>query len=160
MGEVMDLEPRFSPEQDAQRSFILAPFDTSRMSETELAKNRAFTTTHIKESMQNYLHLSEDVKQPREVDTRGDYVWTILHDLNMVNEDRPTKSFRKAYASAHDKNDKLTIDERSELMEKYDDHPFVDYIRTLNDTAPNDRLTKHELAVLYRSSLVLLDEYS
>lgn len=160
MSEIMNLEQDFSSEQDAQSRFLLTPYHEEHLSGAALVQRRAATTTLIKESLQNYLHLDEDVRVPREVSTRSSYVWAILNDLGMVDEDNPTKSFREAYANAHDKGNHLTVDERSELMEKHDDHPFIGYIRTINEITPNDRLTQKELAVLYRSSLVLLDEYS
>ena len=160
MGELMDLEPHFSPEQDAQSHFVLESFNASSLSDGEYARRKAATTTLIKESIQNFTHLDDDVRSLREVSTRGDYIWTILNDLAMVKEELPTKLYRETYASAHDKAVSIKADEREALWAKYEEHPVLDYLQTLLQTASQDRLTSKEIAILQRSALVLLDEYS
>jgi hypothetical protein len=152
----------FISPQEAEKSvdFRFIPFDPSNFPEGKLAVIRGQVVTHIKESMQDYTRLDSDVRQFREISTRGDYIWSIFGDLGMTKSELPTPEFRAAYSNAHAIAEDPKAVDIGELLDKYEDHPALSFIDTLKAITPPSDVYQKEVVMMKRSMLIMLDEYS
>lgn len=149
-----------SPEAEQIPDFKLLPYDAGNFPEGRLAIVRATNATLIKDSLQDYTRLEGPVRHFREVSTRGDYIWSIVADLGMTASEFPDNSYRNTFAGVHEKAIGLKSSDIGELMDKYEDHPTLSFIDTLEHIVPKTDAIKTELVMLRRSMLVLLDECS
>lgn len=149
-----------SKESQAESTFRLIPFDPSDFPEGRMARVRADTVTSIKESLQDYTRLDGDAREFREESTRGDYIWSIIADLGMTANERPTAAYHEAFADLHEKakDPKNNDIDLGELLDKYQDHPALGFIDSLDNVASKTTVTTKEIVMLRRSMLVLLDE--
>jgi hypothetical protein len=155
-GEV----PQESVEQTTDDVFRLISYDPSNFPEDKLPIIRAWTASQIKESLENYSRLDGNARAFREVSTRGDYIWAIITELGMTNNEYPTPEYREAFTRTHEHAKDLKSAEIGELMDKYEDHPSLTFLDTLTQISPGTTEVKTELVMLRRSLLVLLDEYA
>jgi hypothetical protein len=149
-----------SPELEVESQFRLLPFDRSNFPENKLAITRAETASTIKESLQDYTRLEGSVREFREVSTRGDYIWAIVTDLGMTTQELPTKSYREMFNWAHETAKDIKSTDIGELMDKYEEHPALGFIDTLERITPGTSEVKREIVMLRRTLLVLLNEAS
>lgn len=168
MSEILNRpQDSLPPEHREQFSelpeFRLIPFDAGNFPDERLTVIRSQTTTTIKESLQDFTRLESIDREFREESTHGDYIWSIIADLGMTEAEYPTKAYRQTFAKVHEmaKNPKDYPElDMSELLDKYEEHPAVGFIDTLDHISSRTNATRVELVMLRRSMLILLDEAS
>ncbi len=134
------------------------------LSEIEIVKARAATTTKIKEDLQSYSRIDGKARHGSEYKKRGEYAWMILSSLGMLptvepkDEPKQLEAFQATFKDTSDAAEELRGERLMDLSNTYDDHPAISFLDTLQATSQKTTVIDTEIVMLRRSLLVLLDD--
>lgn len=145
-----------STQEKAQLHLVPCDLDDNKLFNARLG-----ATTAVKESFQKlWAPMEADKRYSLEETVRHDAIFTFLNVLEMVDDTpKQREAFDEYIASVDTISETLDRDNLMDLLDKYEEHPTLKMLDTLQAITPADR-SRETIVQMRRALLILLDAHN